>query len=395
MKKTVRAPLLPLALLILTIIGIQWINWVNANPYGPPQSTLIAIQADGTVAPADSPLKHVGGNQYVLTENLTGTIVSLFERYYYRINIEKDDIVLDGANHTINGHGRVGIEIAYRNNVTVQNIVLCGYEMGIEVYCSSNINITDSSILSGTRAVFANNSSKLIIAKNIFADNYEQATIQMDDCSMAIVYGNQLSCRRLEGWLINGLRMEYCQNNVVAANTIRGFYCGIGLLNSSNNHFLQNNLVENDIQALDFLRDKTFQRNNQTHHELNQRMLQQNITALLSPVWDYSTNLWQNNYWSNYNGSAGGDVIGTTPFVIDELNVDSQPSMNAVSLEDAISLSSISLDFVSDPTDAEHDASPWLPVAAAVAVIAVVVAVAAVLILKKRKQSNTGVVKNP
>ena len=183
-------------MLCLIQLGANF-NLCIANPYGPPNAMLITIQSDGNVDPASSQLKHVGGNQYVLTENLNATIISPFERYVYRINIEKDGIVLDGANHTIDGPGRVGIEIAYRTNVTVQNIMLSGYDIGIEIFCSSNINVTGSSISSGERAILVYNSSKLVIAENIFANIYMQTALDMTNSNSAIIYGNNLSCKQI------------------------------------------------------------------------------------------------------------------------------------------------------------------------------------------------------
>src|SRR4030042_2210679 len=380
-----------LLMLCLILLGAN-LNLCIANPYGPPNAMLITIKNDGAVAPADSPLKHVGGGQYVLTEDLNTTKVSLFERYTNKIRVEKDNVVIDGANHTIDGGGEriTAIEISYRNNVTIRNITLSNYDRGILVWCSSNTHVTGNMVLSGESGVTISNSSKVIIAQNIFADNCEQTTIEMEASNMTIVYGNKLSCRLLQGWHISGLLMRYCQNNLIVANTIAGFNSGITLLNSSNNQFIQNNLIDNHIQAQDMLRDSLYQKNNRTNYEENLRMLKDNFTLHLFPVWDYSNNIWQNNYWSNYNGSADSNGIGTYPYVIDELNVDNSPFTSIVTLGQVIPLSSINFtNYISTEEEGEVDYSEYLPAILASAVIIGIIIAFTAIFYKKRAIKKT------
>jgi parallel beta-helix repeat protein len=181
--------------------------------------------------------------------------------------------------------------------------------------------------------------------------------------------------------------MEYCQNNRIITNTITGFYSGITLLNSSNNLFSQNNLIDNNIQARDLLREKIYQRNNETNTQQNEEMLKRNITKLLRPVWDYSNNLWQNNYWSNYNGSDG---IGNSPYVIDELNIDNQPSTSIVTLEQATSLSSINFDNVSTEEEGEVGYIRFLPaIVACVVIIGIIIAFTVVFFRKRALKKTT------
>lgn len=350
--------LLAILLMLCWTLLVADLNLCMANPYGPPQAIVITIKKDGGVDPTDSPLKPVGDNQYVLTENLNATIVSLFERYIYRINIEKDDVVIDGATHVIDGPGRLAIGVAYRDNVTIQNIVLSGYEIGIEIWCSSNINVTGSSILSGKRGIIISNSSNIVIAENIFADNYEQATIDMKNSNSSIIYGNKFSCIPIEGWLISGLRMEFCKDNHIIANTITKFYSGITLLNSSVNYFYQNNLIDNYKQAQDLFCNETFQRIN----EDTKRMIARNFTHLLYPILDYSVNVWKNNFWSDYNDNIGNNNLGASSYVIDERNADNSPSTSKMTLEQTISLGAIkSTNYISSNEEETDGHANYLP----------------------------------
>jgi parallel beta-helix repeat protein len=244
MKKTIVAPLM-LCLMLAFAGG----NLCVANPYGPPNAVVITIQNDGTVNPADSPLEHVGGGKYILTEDLIQKTVSEFERYVYRINIEKDNVILDGANHTIEGYGRIGIEITYQNNVTVQNVALADYELSVEIWCSSNIQITDCIFSNGKRVIIVSNSSQVVIARNVFTENYEQPSIWLKNSNYTTVYGNTFTCRPLDGWLVSALDIEFSQNNLFAANTFTKYYSAVTLLNSSGNYFCQNNFLDNQNQV--------------------------------------------------------------------------------------------------------------------------------------------------
>lgn len=372
-------------LLMLCLTLTIGFNFCKANPYGPPQITSIYIKSDGSVAPTNSPLKNVGGNQYLLTENLSGVVYSQFNRSMYNIVIEKDNVFLDGANHTIEGLGSLGIEIVYRNNVTIKNIALSSFGTGIEIWCSSNINITDCSIFSGERGVTISNSSNVVIAENIFADNRFQTAIEMKYSNSSIIYGNKLSCIPADGWLVSGLRLECCPNNFIVANTITGFYSGITILNSSNNYFYQNNIIDNNIQAQDLLLEESYQKMN----ELNKRMSEQNLTHLLNPIWYFSTNTWKNNYWSNYNGSSGSNGFGVSPYVIDERNVDNLPLTRAVTLEQATPLSSISfttIDFNNHSSTEEVavDFNKYLTAILTSAVIIVIIIATTAILYKRR-----------
>ncbi|MEM2999531.1 MAG: hypothetical protein QXX34_03285 [Candidatus Bathyarchaeia archaeon] len=84
----------------------------------------IYIKSDGSVEPATAPIERIG-NYYKLKENITmKTIV-----------IQRDNIVLDGSHHLIEGNkswmglatyfgdaGNNGIIIAGRNNVNITNL---------------------------------------------------------------------------------------------------------------------------------------------------------------------------------------------------------------------------------------------------------------------------------
>ena len=329
---------LAVLLMLCMVLSVANINLIRANPFGPPNVMSIYIKSDGSIEPANSPIRNAGSNQYVLTDNLSPPSNSLYNSSMYNIVIEKDHISLDGANHTIDGldYG-VGIEILSRNNVTIKNIVLSQFETGIEVYQSSNVNIFDNSISANQFGIQLSNSSNVVIAENNFSNYSYQTTIDMMSSNSTIIYGNNLSCTPVNGWLANGLRLEYCSNNYIVANTITNFYAGINLLNSSNNYFFQNNFVGNKIQAQDLLTLKSYQTINDNNKQFNERV----PPKAQFYIYQFSTNAWNNNYWSDYNSTSNDNGVGELPYTIDARNVDNSPLTQKVTLEQAVPLNSI------------------------------------------------------
>jgi parallel beta-helix repeat protein len=90
--------------------------------------SLIYIREDGSVEGTDKIQRD--GNVYSLLEDLSGSIggMDVF------ITIEKDNIVFDGNQKTIQGTGSgIGIEAHGRTNLTIQNVRIIDFGIGIEV----------------------------------------------------------------------------------------------------------------------------------------------------------------------------------------------------------------------------------------------------------------------
>ncbi|MCK5593283.1 right-handed parallel beta-helix repeat-containing protein, partial [Candidatus Bathyarchaeota archaeon] len=94
----------------------------------------IYIRADGSVEGTDKILRN--GDVYTFTDNLVEK----------EIVIEKNDVVIDGANFSLQGSGfeneSRGIYVPFRNNVTIQNVKVTGYRD-----CIFLENTTDSKVI--------------------------------------------------------------------------------------------------------------------------------------------------------------------------------------------------------------------------------------------------------
>jgi parallel beta-helix repeat protein len=295
--------------------------------------TTIYIRADGSVEPSDAPIQHPDNLLYVLTDNITTTGGG------NGIVILKDNIVLDGAGYTIHqSHEMNGLDVSGRRNVTIRNICVEMFDVGIYLFDSNNCSITGCIVGNNTENVWLEQSSNNTLSENtvkyagvhgivlrtssenntiaqnqlqakptgimlwrssrynsVFANHVngsDTAGIYMTNSSRSDIFDNNVSNS------YNGLRLDtYSYENKIHGNTIEhSTYWGIYIGSSSNNTFYQNNLLDNPSQV----------------------------------VGDSSVNLWDNgsqgNYWSDYNGTdANHDGIGNTAYAINANNSDRYP----------------------------------------------------------------------
>jgi hypothetical protein len=379
--------LVTLLMLFLILQASTNFNFCKANPYGPAHVTPIYIKSDGTVDPPNSPIKSNGGNQYILTDNISPPPnYNLFNRSMYSVVIEKDNIVLDGLNHNITGLDSSGIVINYRNNVTVTNLAISHFDTGIGVYCSSNVNVTSCSIKNNEYSFELTNCSKLFIAENDLGNNYNsQPTIRMEFCTYSTIYKNNLSAGNNELYGSSAFRIDCCSNNLIIANNINNYLDGIVFLNSSNNQFNENNLICNRTQAKDLFNLPSYQHMNDEYWrfiELNKTKLAESHAKLFHTPLYASINTWKNNYWSDYNGSGS--------YFIDENNVDHYPLSQPVDINQAVDIKAIAL---TPKATASSDANPFTlnimnAVLIAIAIIAILLIGSLLLYYRRHRKQE-------
>jgi len=123
-----------LLLLCFFPLSVQ-INIADANffPTPPPPPTRIHITRDGNIEPSTVPIQRIG-NVYTFTDNL----------HNFRIEVQRDNIVIDGAGFTIDRvqaytayaviyHNDTGITLSGRSNVTIKNININQFGVGIKM----------------------------------------------------------------------------------------------------------------------------------------------------------------------------------------------------------------------------------------------------------------------
>jgi len=212
----------------------------------------IYIRLDGSVDPPTAPISSVDEVTYVSTGDVVGSIV-----------VERDDIVVNGAGHVLYGTGSGnGIDLGRRSNVTVENMSIIGFSVGIWLDHSSsncvsgnNISNTMYGILLGegsNNTIVGNNvtlndwgiylessSNNSIVGNNVTANNGDG--IFLSSCSNDSIVGNNVTANNGDGIFLSS-----CSNDSIVGNNVTLNDWGIYLESSSNNSIVGNNVTLND-----------------------------------------------------------------------------------------------------------------------------------------------------
>jgi parallel beta-helix repeat protein len=260
-------------------------NYPLVQPWVPYENGTIYIRADGSVDPSGAPV-HRKGDSYVLVDNITSNADGIV--------IEKDNIVLDGMGHIVQGTGGgMGIYLTERTNTTIQDIQIKAFGDGIHLnasaYCSilesnisanhfgiyliasSSVCIAANNMTDNSRVIWLDGSSKCSIDFNTITSTYyrsnEFGIILIYGSSCCNVTGNDITCYQdtivsIHGSSNNtiaknnvtsieavGIGSVHSPNTVIAGNNVTCSYYayGIFLQGSDNNSISSNNIVDCDV----------------------------------------------------------------------------------------------------------------------------------------------------
>lgn len=374
MKRTALALTFTLALLTLTLAGSFFVSLAKANFFPDPGPDLpkIYIRNDGSIDPATAPIERTG-NLYKLTDNIL----------LHTIEIQRDNILLDGAWYTIQGNasrikgyddGNNGVIVIERNNVNITRLNFEQGDTGVRISNSSHVTLFNNSFFNGTaRGVVVQDSKFILIEANNFTDirgdepsiccsgsansirnNIITGSIRGIELSGSL---NEISKNRIESIL--PVIMDNADSNMILDNYLTGpepspFLAnqtltgneGIALfVNCSNNTFIGNKIVGFSGQAIRLVfggSNNTFYGNYFANNQFAiaiggwvdlvpmNNLFYGNIFAEDSckiQVSDRDPNFWDNgtigNYWGNYNGTdSNWDGIGDSAYIINGFKWD-------------------------------------------------------------------------
>ena len=154
--------------LFLALLLIVSLNLVNSLPVV--ASELIFIKADGSIEGTNKIYRE--GNVYTFAGDIKESS---------GIIVEKDNIVIDGAGHTLQGTPSIvqlvswdyGIELSNvtRGSATIKNLIIKDFNVGIFIWTSNN-TITGNTILNSNVGIFLAESPNTVTG-NYIANNEE------------------------------------------------------------------------------------------------------------------------------------------------------------------------------------------------------------------------------
>jgi parallel beta-helix repeat protein len=357
-KKAVLTAVIMALMLILS--GAQFTNLSSANFFPDPGPDLprIYIRSDGSVEPETAPMERTG-NVYKLIDNAV----------LYTIEIQRDNIVLNGQGHTIQGNaswlgyetGNNGIIMTGRKNVNITGLSFEGCYTGVRVAASSGVNIIGNSFTNSiVMGVTVQDSTFVLIGENTFTGLHTDLNVPAirvngsnnivrNNTLTGSTYGIQVrgSSNQILGNTIKSvlpLIMDRAQSNIIAENKISGLSTqdwrgneGIALFaNCSNNLITENTIkgftndaihfvfnAENNTVYGNYFEDNGFAVVIQ-ERAINNRFYGNTfaVDSCNVSVFEVQNTFWDNgtigNYWGDYKGvDSNGDGIGDVPY---ELN---------------------------------------------------------------------------
>jgi parallel beta-helix repeat protein len=189
----------------------------------------IYIRADGSVEGTDKIQRE--GNVYTFTDDIFDSMV-----------VEKDDIMVDGADYSLQGTGiGAGINLMERSNVTVKNIKISNFFYGIYLNSSLNNSLSNNNVKTNFYGIYLSDSSNnTIIDCNITENNYSGVWFR---CSS----NNDINENKITGNGQDGIWLSCSSgNNRVLGNIVEANDYGIRIDDYSNN-MLRNNEVSDNI----------------------------------------------------------------------------------------------------------------------------------------------------
>ncbi len=312
---------------------------ILVQPVESQSSETTFIRADGSVEGTTK--IHRDGNTYSFTDDVSGSIV-----------VERDGVTVDGADYALSGRegsglvlphmGSLGLLLSERLHVTIRNMSIIGFDIGIYLNASSNIHILENNILENDIGIAFGGYWIVITRYDWFGTN--NTSILKNN-----IAGNNV-----------GVDLgQYSPWNDISGNNFTKNQLGIKAMVGNHNLIVGNSFVENGGFAIHM----SDSRNNTIYHNnfINNKVVD---SIQIFANWYVGYNAWDNgyegNYWSDYTSrypnaaEVDGSGIWDTPFYIKEENMDNYPlvypwgvppEIRVLSLENSTYLGSFPLNF--------------------------------------------------
>jgi parallel beta-helix repeat protein len=199
----------------------------------------------GQGSPLESSSKFIPTDTFIGTWDPIARIYILSTDVDGTIQIDEDNLTLNGAGHTVTGAGSdCGIYLYKRTAVTVRGVNVEGFSFGIYLHDSNNNTLENNTLNRNNRyGIYLHNSSDNTVIGNITMDNHEG--IFLHDSSSNILVTNVASSNYTGIYLYND-----CNSNILTDNTASKNSHGIYLYNSRKNTLTGNTANSNDYYGI-------------------------------------------------------------------------------------------------------------------------------------------------
>ncbi|MBU0952917.1 MAG: right-handed parallel beta-helix repeat-containing protein [Nanoarchaeota archaeon] len=202
----------------------------------------------GDIASCNQALAPNGNSQpkiVYLDNDITGVVGN-------GIVISRNKIVFDGQGHTITGtsdgqSGDIGISTQFRDAVTIQNIEVTNFDLGVSAEQTSNLQLLNNKINNNNwigASVGGGSLNNIKILNNEFQYNGYQALVVSPSINIEIrgnfIYQNNAVCDPNYP-----VRLNTITDSIITENTIKYNNNGIELYNGYNNLIYHNNFILN------------------------------------------------------------------------------------------------------------------------------------------------------
>jgi len=194
-------------MLVLLTIGILSLAF-NIQPAKSEWTGTVYIRADGSIDPPDAPITTLDNVTYTLTDNITSSEDGIV--------VERDNIILDGAGCSIMGTSEPlykGIYLSNRVNVTIQNVNIRNFSLGIVLVYSSNNSIIGNNLTNNNDGIYLYYSSNNTVSGNNITENNWYG-IELFTSSNNSITENNLSANHVYG----GIQLSDSCNNSIVGN---------------------------------------------------------------------------------------------------------------------------------------------------------------------------------
>ena len=230
--------------LVLCATCFLVINPIKANffPIPGPDLPRILIKSDGSIEPTTASIKRTG-NLYKLTGNIV----------LFSIEIQCDNVVLDGAGYSIQGNvsglpgydedGNVGVIIKGRNKVNITRVKFEQSDTAIMIQGSKNVNVVNNTFYNNLKkGITIQDSTHVLIEENTSLDIYGGGP------SITLIGSENIIRNNVLAGSIRGIEMRG-QSNIIVDNRIESLL-PIIMDSADNNIIARNRITGPGVQCI-------------------------------------------------------------------------------------------------------------------------------------------------